>query len=160
MAPPKLTVTTRYVPEGTRKFYWVPTIATQASPSRAEMNAGTDLSDEVADVNGFTVASDTVEVPDLSGRFTAKVAGRINAADSSLVFYTSSTSNDVRSVLPRDTVGFIIALWEGDVPTQKMDVFPVKVSSSAIQTGVDDPGKIEIAFVITKVPSQNVTIPA
>ena len=160
MAPPKLTATSRYVPEGTRKIYWVPTIATQASPTRAEINAGTDLSDEIAEMSGFTVSSAQADVPDMASRFAAKIPGRINADDSSIRFYASSTSNDVRLVLPRDTAGYVICLWEGDVPTQKMDVFPVKVGAAIPQTGIEDPGSIEIQFTITKIPSQNCTIPA
>ena len=118
MAPSPLSATTRYVPEGTRKIYWCPTIVTQASPTRAELNGGTDLTNEIAEITGFTVTSDTVDVPDLSGRFTAKVAGRINAADSALRFYASSNSADVRTVLPRDTVGFVIT----KVPSQNVAI--------------------------------------
>jgi hypothetical protein len=159
-APPKLTPTNRYVPEGLRKFYWVVTIAVQAAPTRAEMVAGTDLSDEIAEVNGFTVTSSSVEVPDLSSRFTSKIPGRITADDSSLRFWASSNSNDVRSLLPRDTAGFVLCLWEGDVAAQKMDVFPVKVAALVMQTGTDDPGSLEAQFTITKTPSQFVAIPA
>jgi hypothetical protein len=160
MAPPVLTPTLRYVPEGTRKIYYVLTIATQSAPTRAEMNAGTDLTNEIAEMSGFTVSSDTAEVPDLATRFTGKIPARITADDSSIRFYASSTSNDVRTVLPRDTAGFVICLWEGDVPTQKMDVFPIKVSATSVQTGIDDPGSVLVAFTVTKIPSQNVTIPA
>lgn len=160
MAPPKLNVTSRYVSEGTRKIYFVTTIATQASPSRAEMNAGTDLTDEIAEMSGFAVSSDQAEVPDMASRFTGKIPGRITADDSSIRFYASSNSNDVRTVLPRDTAGFVITLWEGDVPTQKMDVWPVKVGSAAVQPTIDDPASILVQFTITKIPSQNVTIPA
>jgi len=159
MAPPKLNATVRYVPEGTRKFYWVTTIATQSSPTRGELNAGVDLSDEVAEVTGFTVTSASADVPDLSGRFTAKIPARITADDSAMRFYMSSNSNDVRTVLPRDTAGFMVCLWEGDVTGQKMDVFPAKVSAAVPQTGIEDPASIEIQFTITKQPSQNVTIP-
>jgi hypothetical protein len=159
MAPPKLNPTTRYTPPGTRKFYWVTTIATYSAPTRAELNAGLDLSDEVADVTGFTVTSATAEVPDLSSRFTAKIPARITADDSSMQFYMSSNSNDVRSVLPRDTVGFMVCLWEGDIASQKMDVYPAKVAAAVPQTSIEDPAKIEIQFTITKIPAQNVTIP-
>ena len=51
-------------------------------------------------------------------------------------------------------------LREGDVPTQKMDVFPVKVSSTYLDTAIADPAQVHIGFVVTKVPSLNVTIPA
>jgi hypothetical protein len=160
MAPPKLNVTSRYVSEGTRKIYFVTTIATQASPSRAEINAGTDLTEEIAEMSGFAVSSDQAEVPDMASRFTGKIPGRITADDSSIRFYASSNSNDVRTVLPRDTAGFVLTLWEGDVPTQKMDVWPVKVGSAAVQPTIDDPASILVQFTITKIPSQNVTIPA
>ena len=161
MAPPKLNPTAllRYIAPGTRKYYWVTTIATQASPSRGELNAGLDLSDEVADVSGFTVTSDQVEVPDLATRFTGKIPGRIHADDSSMTFYAASTSNDVRTVLPRDTAGFMVILPEGDVTGQKMDVFPAKVTSSYVDQSVADPGRVVVNFSITKIPSQNVTIP-
>lgn len=159
MAPPPLTATTRYIPEGTRKVYWVPTIAVQSAPTRAELNAGTDLTAEIFDVTGFTVTSNTIEVPDLSSRFTAKIPGLVVADDSALVCYASQTSNDVRTVLPRDTAGFVVILWEGDVSGQKMDVFPSKVVSTSILTPIADPARINVAIAVTKVPSQNVVIP-
>lgn len=160
MPPTPLSATTRYIPPGTRKIYWVSTIATYTAPTRAELNAGTDLSGEVADVSGFTVTSETTDTPDLSGRFVPVIAGRIKADSSSLMFYASSNSSDVRTVLPRDTAGYIVMLWEGDVAGQKMDVFPVKVTSTTLEGNMEDPEKVSVSFAITKVPANNVTIPA
>lgn len=159
MPPTPLSTTTRYIPPGVRKIYWVATIATYTAPSRGELNAGIDLSGEVAEVSGFTVTSDTVDTPDLSGRFVPVIAGRIKADASSLSFYASSNSSDVRTVLPRDTAGYIVFLWEGDVTGQKMDVFPVKVTVSALDGNMEDPEKVNISFAITKVPANNVAIP-
>jgi hypothetical protein len=159
MPPTPLTATVRYIPPGTRKVYWVTTIATYTSPTRAELNAGTDLSAEIAEMSGFTVTSDSVDTPDLSTRFTAKIPGRITADDSSISFYASSTSSDVRTVLPRDTAGFVVILPEGDVTGQKMDIFPAKVASTAVDTAMEDPAKINIQFTVTRVPALNVTIP-
>jgi len=161
MAPTPLTATLRYIPPGTRKVYWLTTIASYATAvTRAEINAGTDLTAEIAEMSGFSVTSASTETPDLSTRFTAKIPGRITADDSSISFYASSTSADVRTVLPRDTAGFVIILPEGDVPTQKMDVYPAKVASTAVDTAMEDPEKINVAFTITKVPALNLTIPA
>jgi hypothetical protein len=157
--PTPLTATVRYIPPGTRKIYFVSTIATYTSPTRGELNAGTDLSAEIAEMSGFTVTSDSVDTPDLSTRFTSKIPGRITADDSSISFYASSTSSDVRTVLPRDTSGYIVILPEGDVTSQKMDVFPVKVASTAIDTAMEDPAKVNVSFTVTKVPALNVTIP-
>jgi hypothetical protein len=162
MALTPLNPTSRYVPEGTRKVYWLPTVAAYSTTgmTRAEINGGTDLTNEIADISGFTVASDQVEVPDLSGRFAPKIPGRISAADSSIVFYNDATSNDVRTVLPRDTAGYVAILWEGDTAGRKYDLFPAKVGSASMQPGIEDPQKIEIAFSLTKVPAQNMTVPA
>jgi hypothetical protein len=142
--------------------YWLPTVAAYSTTgaTRAEINAGTDLTNEIADITGFTVASDQVEVPDLSGRFAAKIPGRITAADSSIVFYADQTSNDVRTVLPRDTSGYVAVLWEGDTAGRKYDLFPAKVGSSALQPSIEDPERIEVAFSLTRVPAQNLTVPA
>ena len=159
MPPTPLTPTVRYVPPGTRKIYWVTTIATYTSPSRAELNAGIDLSAEVADVTGFTINSTTVPTPDLSSRFASEIPGPITAPSSSLIFYASSTSSDVRTVLPRDTTGFVVLLWEGDVTGQRMDVFPAKVTASAPDGNMQNPERINVAFSITKIPAANVVIP-
>jgi hypothetical protein len=159
MPPSPLTATSRYVSEGVRKIYFMSTTANYLAPTRGELNAGIDLTNEIAEMSGFTVSSDTQDVPDMSGRFTAKIPGRITADDSSIRFYASQTSADVRTVLPRDTAGYIVTLWEGDVSTQKMDVWPVKVTASSVQTVIDDPASILVGFTVTKVPAQNVTIP-
>lgn len=162
MAPTPLNATSRYVPEGTRKIYWIPAVAAYLTTgaTRAEINAGIDLTNEVAAVTGFTVSSEQLEVPDLSGRFAAKIPGRITAADSSLMFYADVTSNDVRTVLPRDTAGFVGMLWENDIAGRKYDLFPAKVSSTSVQGDPANPEQIEVAFSITKVPAQNLTVPA
>ena len=40
MPPSPLTATLRYIPPGTRRIYWVTTIANYLSPTRGELNAG------------------------------------------------------------------------------------------------------------------------
>jgi hypothetical protein len=157
--PTPLSATTRYIPPGTRKIYWVTTIATYTAPSRAELNAGIDLTAEVAEVSGFSTTSATTETPDLATRFTGKIPGRITADDSSLSFYASSNSSDVRTVLPRDTAGFVVILWEGDVTGQRMDVFPAKVTVSSLDGNMEDPEKVNVSFAITRIPAANVVIP-
>jgi hypothetical protein len=159
MPPTPLSATARYVPPGTRKIYWVTTIATYTSPTRGELNAGIDLSNEVAAVNGFTVTSGTVPTPDLSSRFVSEIPGQITAASCQLSFYASNTSSDVRTVLPRDTVGYVVLLWEGDVTGQRCDVFPAKVTASAVNGNMQNPEQIDVSFSITKVPANNVVIP-
>jgi hypothetical protein len=155
--------TVRYIPDGTRQYYWVPTIASKAAPTRAELNAGTDLTGELAEVSGFTVTSDQVDAPDLGTRFTAQVKGRIKAADSSMMIYLSETSVDARTLLTRDTTGFIVQFPEGDdegLSTAVMDVFPVTISSASTVTKFGDVAQLDVGFTITSEPVTNVAVPA
>jgi hypothetical protein len=157
--PSPLTPTVRYVPLGTRKVYWVTTIANYLSPTRGELNAGIDLTGELAEMTGFAVTSGTLDTPDLSSRFTSKIPGPITADSSSITCWASSTSSDVRTVLPRDTSGFVVILPEGDVTSQKMDIYPAKVASTSVDTTIGDPAKVLVTMTITKVPALNVAIP-
>ncbi|MFF0597924.1 phage tail tube protein [Streptomyces antibioticus] len=160
MAATPISASSRYIPPGTRQYYFVPSIATKAAPSRAELNAGTDLTGEIADVSGFQTTSESQETPDLGTRFTSKIPGRITADDSSITMYASEDSQDVRQLLPRDTTGFIVQFPEGDEAGKTMDVFPVKVASAPKMTDIEDPAKIEVQFTITSEPAEDVTVPA
>jgi len=154
-----LTPTTRYFPPGTRKIYWVPTIANYLAPTRAELNAGTDLSAEVSAMSGWSVTSNTVDTPDMGSRFTSQVPGRLTSATNDVTLYNSQNSNDARSLLARDLNGYMVLLWEGDVTGQKMDVFPVRVMAQALDSATDNPGATTYSFAATKLPAINVTIP-
>lgn len=162
MATPALTASTRFFRPGISKCYYIPTIAaTNLTPTRAEMNAGTDLSAEIADISGWSVTSSFIDTPDYSTQFTGKITGRTEADDSSITFYESQNSVDVRTVLPRNTTGYIMWLDGGDVAGQKADVFPVKVGSNAKQRTTDDEAAmIEVQFAVTRTPAENVTIPS
>lgn len=159
MPPTPLTPTTRYFPPGTRKIYWVPTISNYNAPTRSELNAGTDLSAEIDTMNGWSLAGSTVDVPDMGSRFTSQVPGRLTSATNDVTCYLSQNGNDIRNLLPRDTNGYMVCLWEGDVTGQVMDVFPSRVVTQAVDTTVEDPGKVTISFAVTKLPAIHITIP-
>ena len=160
MAAPPLTPTVRYFPPGKRKVYWVPAIANYLTgPTRAELNAGTDLSAEISALTGWSVASATVDTPDMGSRFTSQIPGRLTSATNDITFYVDSGSNDVRTLLLRDSNGFIVLLWEGDFTGQRMDVFPVRITTKAMDTTVDNPGGVVISFAASKIPATNLVIP-
>ena len=161
MPPSPLNATSRYFPPGTRKVYWVPTIANYLSPTRAELNAGTDLSAEIPSggMSGWSLAGSTVDVGDMGSRFTSTVPGRLTSASNSIDFYLDTGGNDARTLFPRDTNGYIVILWEGDTTGRKMDVFPARVITQANDTNTEDPGKTTIEFAITKIPAIVVSVP-
>jgi len=160
MAPPALATSTRYFDPETTKIYFIPTIATVTAPTRLEIDAGTDLSDEIADLSGWVVSGEDIPTPDAGSRFTSNIPGRINAEGSSLTFYASDDGVDVRTVLPRDTNGFIAWMDGGDVAANKMDVYPVRVLSNGKMRNLgNEAAKLQVQFSITSKPAENVAVP-
>jgi len=161
MAAPAITASVRFSARGATKIYWVATIASAASPTRSELNAGTDLSPQIMDAKGWSVSSDQIKTPDLATRYTSTIPGSITAEDSSLTMYASKNGVDARALMPRDAVGYIVLLHGGDTASNKMDVYPVTVSSvsKVMSVSGDDADTIEIAYAITAQPSENITVP-
>ncbi|MEV4974449.1 hypothetical protein [Streptomyces scopuliridis] len=159
MATP-INASVRYYRRGTTRVLWVPTIANKNSPTRIELNAGTALEGETGAMGGWQTTSEVFPTPALGSRFTPVVGGAITAAESSLTFWASKDGDDVRALLVREAVGFIVWMDEGDVPTQTMDVYPVTVTSQAKVRELDSAAQITAQFAITSEPAENVTIPA
>jgi hypothetical protein len=161
MAAPNITASTRYIHPGVTRVVFTSTVSNINAPSRAEINAGTDLSNEVAEADGWEVSSNNVDAPDLGRVFTAKVIGRTSAGDPTLSMYASTNGADVRGLLPRGTAGFMLLMWGGDVTGNKMDVYPVRVSANPKPLGTtDDPARVGVAFAVTSQPAENISVPA
>lgn len=162
MPTPLLTASARFTDQAVTKIYFIPSIAaTSLAPTRTELNAGTDLSGEVHALKGWTVTAAQIVTEDLTNPFEAKIPGSTQAPDSSITFYTSKTGNDVRALLPRGTSGFIGMLDGGDVTGNKMEVYPVTVTSNGVQRSVDGKAAsmVEVMFAITRTPGQNISVP-
>lgn len=160
MAATPITTSDRYYVQGVSKVIWAPTLANPASPTRTEINAGTDLSGEIAAVSGWEVTGNTEDTTALGSVFIGKVPSTTTSDDSSLTMYADSTSVDVRTLLQRGSSGYIIWMDEGDVEDHLMDTFPVRVTSVTPQRDVSSVAQIMVNFAIMREPSQNIAIPA
>jgi hypothetical protein len=155
-----ITASTRFFRPGTTSVVFAVSVANKAAPTRGEINAGTDLRNEVSEISGFQTNSATIETPDLATRFSSKLPARITADDSSITFYESVTGVDVRALLPRDTVGYLLFMPGGDTAARKMNVFPVTVASLATDWSIEDAARLVVSFTVTSIPAENVAIPA
>jgi len=161
MTAPSINASTRYINKGVTKALWVATIADINAPSRAELDAGTDLSNEIQEIEGWLVASESVETPDLGRVFTASIPGSTSADDSSITMYADLGGTDARDLMPRGTNGFVVWMDGGDTAGRTMDVFPVRVGSVGKNRTVDDDAAtLTINYNITSEPSEDVAIPA
>lgn len=161
MAATPIVASNRYFARGITKIYSCTSVVTLAAPTRAELNAGTDLSPEAASISGWLVQANEIETPDLATVFTSKIPGSTSIGDSSIDLYADDNGVDVRGVLPRGTVTTIYILYGGDVAGAKMDGFRTRVRSVGKPVSVgDDAGMVQVQFSITATPAENITVPA
>lgn len=165
MALTPLATTTRFIMPGTAKVYYLPAIAGfPAACTRTEINSGTDLTNQIESITGFSYKANFVDVPDLSSVYVSKIPGRSVTDASSITFYGDKVGADVRETLTQGTSGFIVFLDGGDVPTQKMDEWAVTVSSVSVDRTGASAGtaalKVMVEFALTKTPGLRLTVPA
>lgn len=149
---------TRFFSVGITDVLYCPSIANPATPTFAELDAGTDLGRDLADWTGWTVATAMIDTPDIKTRFVGQLPGRITAEASSITFYQDRMQVDLREVLPRDTAGFIV-IADGGLASEVGDVFPVLVSATPKVRSMEDAAKLRVDFAITSEPAENVTLP-
>lgn len=161
MAAPNISESVRYIGKGTTRFVWADTIADISAPTRPEIDAGTDLSNQIQEIDGWVVEAEAVETPDLGRLFTGSIPGPTSADDSSLTMYLDQGGTDIRDIVAMGDNGNMIVMHGGDVAGRTMDVFPARVASLGKNLTVDaDPATVTVSFNITSEPSADVVIPA
>jgi hypothetical protein len=162
---------TRFFNPGITRVLFVATIANATKGSRdpdyllptaAELGTAIDLSDDLADLAGWSVTSNFIDTPDFSSSFTPKILGRTTSDDSTLTFYADQGGEDIRTILPREQRGFIV-IADGGFGTagDLADVFPIQVGANTKQRSADNAAAtILVSFAITSVPAQDVELPA
>ena len=157
---PTSPVSTRFFQPGIVKVYWLPDVADTAAVTRAEITAGTDLTPELDDWAGWSYSTTFIETKDAANRIRPKLAGPVSLDDSSMTFNGSQDGTDVRTVLTRGDVGYVLICDGGDVATQPAELFPVEVGSVVAVRSLDSaPFKVRVDFGVTNVP-QEVVLPA
>ncbi|MGG2460549.1 hypothetical protein ACO0M4_12120 [Streptomyces sp. RGM 3693] len=142
---------------------WLQSVADAGHvPTRSELTAGTDLTDAIASIDGWTLSNQPIETPDLGSTFESKIPGTDQADDSSLGFYEDRASDDLEQLLKKDATGWVVFLRKGDVPSSRsMDVFPVRVGSRSPNYSTDnEAAKFTVNFSITEKPAQDAAVPA
>lgn len=166
-APTVLDPVAGFIPTGTTRYWWIPTIASGTSPTLAECSAGTDLTNVVSAIAGFSGTSNTVDFPNAGNRWTSKIAGMITADDSSFTINRDKAGADDALALFSDgsdgvtpaTSGFFAILPRGNVASAKMRVFPIQVTSLQDSTDLTAGYTTAVNVAISEPPSDWITIP-
>ena len=154
----------RAIRRGVEKWYACPLIANMATPSRAEITAGTEITESIASISGFALTNSPVTTPDLGSRFDKTVAGIDSAGDSSLTMWdevASGTGSDpARAAMPKDADKVIVRMPYGDTPGLRCEVWRVTVLGNNDQNDMAAAMQYQVGFSIRDVPTQNAVVPA
>ncbi|MFF0741518.1 hypothetical protein ACFYVL_14075 [Streptomyces sp. NPDC004111] len=153
----------KYSRRGVTRVLWLKAVANEGHvPTRPELTAGTDLTNAIAAIDGWSLSNQAIETPDLGSTFESKIPGTDQADDSSLGFYEDKVSDEIEQLLKKDDTGWIVFLRKGDVAGSKsMDIFPVRIGSRSPNYSTDnEAAKFTVNFSITEKPTQDAEIPA
>ena len=161
--PPLLSTGTSYVAQGVRRIYIASAIANTASPTRAEMTASTDVSQNVTAMSAWLPNQNFANRSVIGSATVGQIAGTANFPAQSMSFEAGQNSVDIRSLLvwtqPPSTT-YVLILTEGDVAGQKMNVFKCLVGVVGSQNVLGDTeAQVDVAFGVLTV-NMGVTIPA
>lgn len=151
----------KFFRRGVSRIHFLPTVSNTSAPSRAEINAGTNLTSVVNAISGFQLSNSPIPVPNLQDVFTPQINGEDTVSDSTLTFNDDNVSTTVRSALAKGTAGYILLMPYGDVPTRRCEVWPVVSTGFNDEWSVDNtPAKAVAGFAVTATPTQNAVVPA
>ena len=161
MAAPKINPAVRYSNTINEVVYWVPTMADYTNPTRAELDAGTNITGVIPKdgISGFSGSEQTQTTDDLaSGKTLPLHDGEDFSQGSSINAWKSKTGTDIRTVMPKYSSGNLVIFDAGDTAGGTMDVFPAYVGSH--QKSRSGPAMVTIGLSYTGVPAENITVPA
>ncbi|MGW3121356.1 phage tail tube protein [Streptomyces sp. NPDC001107] len=154
---------TRFLRRGISKIYWLKKVNDPERPSRTELSEPNrfDLTKAVSDIEGWALANEPIETPDMGSTFNSSIPGNDKADSSSLTFYEDRFSDAVEQQLPKGAKGYVVFLRKGDIPgSRSVDVFPAQVATRAAtySTG-NEAAKFKVDFTIIDEPSLDAPVP-
>ncbi|GAA2159387.1 phage tail tube protein [Glycomyces lechevalierae] len=160
MTAPAIGQVDRYLAAGTTQIYWVGSIAVASAPTRLELDAGWDLSWEVADTGGWLATPTYNETTRFSAQNATSKPGVLGTDGTSLMMYADRAGDDIRAVLAKGANGNIVVFHGGDVKGRLMDVWPVQVACvwQPVNVG-DSPAMIPVDFAVTGDVKPGLTVP-
>ncbi|WP_372407406.1 hypothetical protein [Streptomyces luteireticuli] len=155
----------RFMRRGITKILWLKAIAAPSHvPTRAELTAPNafDLTDTVADVDGWSLTNDSIETPDMASTFSSSIPGIDKADKSAITFYEDEQSETVEGLLSKGAFGYVVFLRKGDNPGSKsMDVFPAQVASrTALYNAGNEAAKFKVDMTVISPPALDAPVPA
>ncbi|MFE6126726.1 hypothetical protein ACFQ6Q_00415 [Streptomyces sp. NPDC056437] len=153
----------KFMRRGTSKFFFLEEIAAGSMiPTRSELGAGTEFSEQIAAMDGWTVSNNEIETPNMADTYDSTIPGSDKAESSSFTFYEAEDAATIEALFAKGTTGYVVILRKGDVPASlSMDVFPIRVASQSPQYSAEnEAAKFMVTCSITSRPVQGAAVPA
>lgn len=131
-----------------------------ATPTLAQINAGTQLTTAIANITGWDFANTPISTPDLSTTFDTQIGGPDTVGSPTIEFYDDDAAATIRTALAKGNSGWIIRCPYGKTSGLRSEVFPVK--STALNDSYtlgNEAAKFVVGFAITAAPNLAYSIP-
>jgi hypothetical protein len=161
----------RYQPTGQIRVVFAASLAAQATPTVAEMNAAVDLTPQMRrDGLKTPMSGNTVDAADAASRFNKTGVGTFGGDAWSYQGYRDSTADTAwnalvppSTALPDGTAGFLVIRRVGGSSTawaagNKVEVAPVNVNSRPPDDIGDGMQTFTATFAVTGEPNMNATV--
>lgn len=148
-----------YFVRGVTRFIACPSVANLKAPTRAELDAGTRLTNIVG-IGGFQISTAFIPTPDLDSSFTGNVAGERTAGDASLTFKDVRGDTANRDALDEGTNLVLVKLDYGDIPGERCECWPAISAGVNQQIDLSSYGQFQVTFSIPEDPEKNAVVPA
>lgn len=154
------------ITDGRTKVSFVTTISVQASPTAAELNAGTSLEAIMTPDGLIGFEPDTADVDNsaLNSTFDTKIAGRASFSNTALRLKKQAGTDTVYNTFVRDTAGFI-AIRRGTLATvaftaaDKVEIYPVITGETRnLPPASNEVQKWELPVKVTTTPTIRATV--
>jgi len=160
MTAPPFSPATRFLDAGVSRIYWVASIAATSAPTRSELNAGVDVTGEIAQIDGFQLESEVNSTQAFGSTFgTSKPGSLRTSGQPGMVTYADEGGYDVRRLWTRMDTGFVVLLHGGDIAGNLMDVWPVTVAVVSKPFSTVDAAFVLVQFTIHDDPVTDVEVP-
>lgn len=155
----------KYIPAGNSEVWLVPTIASQAAPTAAEMNAGTRLTGFIRGGVSVDFSSQLVETGTLLSGFNSQAAGTFGGGTNTISgILRDNTADTAWTALPRGTTGYLavqrgVSTGESWAAADVVSIYPWEVvARKPGDLSRDQLDTFDVDFAITAVPSENVAV--
>lgn len=151
------------------KVWYVPTIASQAAPTVAELNAGTSLECTMTPdgLISFEPTTSEIDNSSLCSDFSTKIPGRAEFSGTMLRLKKQSNGADtIYDLLVRDLAGYIvvrrgIASTTAWIAAQRAEVYPIQLGEVRnLAPEANGLQKYEVAASITATPTLRAVVAA